>query len=225
MNCTNIIEALVPELRPHWFADERLLHHPLVVASVSNCEDASRANGLYQRKKQCLRDLKVNLGDGQEYVFLHERPYRFDALNRIVRHLSPADYWRLVGAVWIDSENIRQHFAGWQRLWSAPTVLKHECMTSEERAVLEAMSSSFPIWRGLGFRGRVRGLSWTLDRDKAIWFAQRYGSPGSGKLIHAEVEWHNVHAFFQGRRESEIIASYVEVLKIETLKGSNRSMA
>jgi hypothetical protein len=55
-----------------------------------------------------------------------------------------------------------------------------------------------------------------LDRDKAVWFAQRFDLPES-KLIHAEVKRQNVHAFFQGRQESEIIASDVEVLKIEKL--------
>jgi hypothetical protein len=85
----NIGDALLPELRTRWLADERLLHHPLVVAPVFNCEDASRVNAQYRSKKQRLQDLKVTLGDGQEYVFLHERPYRFGALNRIIPHLSP----------------------------------------------------------------------------------------------------------------------------------------
>jgi hypothetical protein len=214
----NIGDALLPELRTRWLVDERLLHHPLVVAPVFNCEDASRVNAQYRSKKQRLQDLKVTLGDGQEYVFLHERPYRFGALNRIIPHLSPTDYWRLVGAIWTDSENIRQHFAGWQRLWSALTINKHRCMTARERRDLKAMSPSFPVWRGIGYGGRARGLSWTLDRDKAVWFAQRFGPPGTGKLVHAEVKRHRVHAFFQGRQESEIIASDVEVLKIEKLK-------
>ena len=35
------------------------------------------------------------------------------------------------------------------------------------------MSSSFSVWRGVGFRGRTKGLSWSLARDKAVWFARR----------------------------------------------------
>ena len=115
----------------------------------------------FRSKEQRLRDLKTNVGDGHEYVFLHERGYRFKALNRIARHLSPTDYWRLVGAVWTDSENIRQHFAGWQRLWSATKPNKRECMTPQERADLGAMSSSFPVWRGVRHRGRAKGLSYS----------------------------------------------------------------
>jgi hypothetical protein len=37
------------------------------------------------------------------------------------------------------------------------------------------------------------------EEDKAVRFAQRFGHSGSGKLIHAEVERHNIHAFFLGR--------------------------
>jgi len=219
-----IADVLVPELRDRWLAEDRILHHPLVVTQVFNCEDASRVNAQYLKKKQRLRDLEDNLGDGQEYVFMHERPNRFRALKRIVRDLSPTDYWRLVGAVWTDSENIHEHFADWQRLWSAPKTNKHLCMTPKERASLEGMSSSIPVWRGVGFRGRIKGLSWTLDREKAVWFARRFRHRGSGKLIHAQIERDNVHAFFQGRREAEVVASDVEVLKIENLKGDNLPM-
>jgi hypothetical protein len=118
----------------------------------------------------------------------------------------------------------QEHFADWQRLWSAPKTNKHLCMTPKERASLEGMSSSFPVWRGVGFRGRIKGLSWTLDREKAVWFARRFRHRGSGKLIHAQIERDNVHAFFQGRREAEVVASDVEVLKIENLKGDNLPM-
>jgi hypothetical protein len=59
-----------------------------------------------------------------------------------------------------------------------------------------------------------------VDRDKAVWFAHRgawlYGPPN--KLIYAEVARRNVHAFFQGRQESEIVAADVKILRIESIK-------
>ena len=85
----------------------------------------------------------------------------------------------------------------------------------EEQASLKGMPSLFPVWRGVGFRGRTQGLSWTVDRDKAVWFAQPFDH-GRGKLIHGEVRRRDVHAFFQGD-ESEIVASEVKIFNIETL--------
>jgi hypothetical protein len=36
---------------------------------------------------------KSNIGDGHEYVFQHERPYRIEALAGIAKRLSSSDYW------------------------------------------------------------------------------------------------------------------------------------
>ena len=151
-------------------------------------------------------------------MFLHERPYRCDALADIDKRLSSSDYWELVGNVWIDSENIRQHYAVWKRIWTAPIPDKEKCMDTTERARLARMPLAFDVWRGIGFRGRT-GLSWTLDRDKAVWFARRFSefSVGAARLFHGNVKRQDVHAFFSGGNESEIVASEVKVLKLEKL--------
>jgi hypothetical protein len=85
-------------------------------------------------------------------------------------------------------------------------------MIPEERNALANMPGSFRIWRGLVFRGRAQGLSWTIDRDKVVWFAQRFAMGRGGRLIHADVERRNVHAFFQRRKESEIVACNIRIL-------------
>src|ERR1700737_4874751 len=74
------------------------------------------------------------------------------------------------------------------------------------------------FWRGIAFRGRT-GLSWTLDRDKAVWFARRFSefSVGAARLFHGNVKRQDGHAFFSGGNESEIVASEVKVLKLEKL--------
>ena len=38
----NIEDALLPELRTRW--DGQMLHHPLIVTWVVDCEDARRCN-------------------------------------------------------------------------------------------------------------------------------------------------------------------------------------
>src|ERR1700730_7082292 len=117
-------------------------------------------------------------------------------LADIDKRLSSSDYWELVGNVWIDSENIRQHYAVWKRIWTAPIPDKEKCMDTTERARLARMPLAFDVWRGIGFRGRT-GLSWTRDRDKAVWFARRFSefSVGAARLFHGNVKRQDVHAF------------------------------
>jgi hypothetical protein len=79
--------------------------------------------------------------------------------------------------------------------------------------------------KGFGVRVTAKGSrSWIVEVRRGVWFARRFRHRGSGKLIHAQIERDNVHAFFQGRREAEVVASDVEVLKIENLKGDNLPM-
>jgi hypothetical protein len=210
-----VFRALLPELQSHYLFDDEMVHHKLVVGRVYNAADAERINRAYLAKKAELTKLNSDIGDGYKYVFLHERPYRFDALVRIAKRLSSSDYWKLVSGVWTDSENIRQRFAAWKRLWTAPVPDKDQCMDAAERTQLEQIPLTFDVWRGIGFRGRA-GLSWTIDRDIAVRFAYRF-SATHARLLHGHVRREDVHAFFIGRKESEIVASEVKVFKVEKL--------
>lgn len=65
------------------------------------------------------------------------------------------------------------------------------------------------IWRGtsgLTFSRAIRGLSWTLDRERAQWFAQRnakrYGIP---RVLQAQVPRRLIMYFSDERKESEVV--------------------
>jgi hypothetical protein len=45
-------------------------------------------------------------GDWCTYIWLHERPYRVEALQDIAFNLRGREYWEMVSHVWSDSENI-----------------------------------------------------------------------------------------------------------------------
>jgi len=71
------------------------------------------------------------------------------------------------------------------------------------------------VWRGVGERGRP-GLSWTLNRNKAMWFAYR-AMGNKPRLLHGKALRRNVHALLLGRNEDEIVAEKVRVLRAEGL--------
>jgi hypothetical protein len=214
---TDALETLLPELRSSYVFDRAMVHHKLVIEHLDTAEDAARINRICLEKKAHLAELKSDIGDGYTYVFLHERPYRFKALASIAKRLSYSNYWELVRDVWIDSENIHRHYTAWKQIWAASIPQKERCMDATECAQLARMPLAFDVWRGVGFRGRV-GLSWTLDRDKAVWFARRFESlAGKARIFHGKVKRHDVHAFFTGREEAEIVASEVKVLRLEKL--------
>ena len=56
------------------------------------------------------------------------------------------------------------------------------------------------IWRGETSPRYARGMSWTLDRDRAEWFARRFAANhGSPRLYEAVIERDAVLGYFTGR--------------------------
>jgi hypothetical protein len=76
------------------------------------------------------------------------------------------------------------------------------------------------LWRGAVPKG-CRGLSWTDDRDKAVWFAERFngGSMKTGYLYRLEVTPAMVLArFSESRNEREWVLSPEALEDTEPLK-------
>lgn len=65
------------------------------------------------------------------------------------------------------------------------------------------------IWRGtsgLTVSRAVRGLSWTLDRERAVWFAQRHATHyGHPRVLQARVPRSSIAYFSDARKESEVV--------------------
>ena len=71
------------------------------------------------------------------------------------------------------------------------------------------------LYRG-SLTGFKRGLSWTTDRERAVWFANRGDMSGKGRAMHVwrcEVPREHTYAHFNERTEHEVIAD-VAGLKI-----------
>ena len=60
------------------------------------------------------------------------------------------------------------------------------------------------VYRGIGTESRENGISWTLDKEKATWFARRFSE---GYVIQGTVEKKDILAFFNDRKEKEVISS------------------
>jgi hypothetical protein len=149
-------EPLLPELQRYLHYDDRsgwCVHHKFVVSLCLDPDRCAWVNDDYRSVKAKVEACEKNLGDGNAFVFWHCRGYRFDAFKRIAKRLAPADYWRLLNEVWMDSENIHRNLTDWKRLWSAPIPQKHLVMDDGERAKLCDMAPSFKVWRG-------QGLAW-----------------------------------------------------------------
>jgi hypothetical protein len=168
-------------------------------------------NNHHNKRYEMLKaDLEKSLQEEKpfRYVFQHERPYRLNALCDYIekKTIKGGDYWELLGAVWTDSENIWQNLPIWKRLLRSERPHKFRFMDEDERKALKELPSQLTVYRGCTAGLNENGLSWTLDKDKAAWFASRFLTKSQKPCVHTKtISRKKVFAYLTGRNESEVI--------------------
>ena len=195
-------EELHPDLQPY-LEDGAIglqLRHPLVylVPLWGN----GHANALYEHKVKGVKDALAN-NKYSSYIFLHERPYRLDAFTLIQSKLSDTQYWSLLSDIWTDTENQWQGLNKWKQLLSSNRPSRHYLMNEEEFNLLQSLPDEVTIYRGCQAGINENGLSWSLNKKKAEFFANRFGKEGI--ILERKIPKSNIIAFLNGRGESEVI--------------------
>jgi len=216
--------ALDPELQDHLEESEglgTLLKHPLVFAVPFTPNLVAYYNSQLWAKQAAVREA-IEKRDWGRYIALHERPYRLHAFIEIVDEVDDPTYWTMVGNWWTDSENIHQNFEEWMDLWSADRLDRESAMDDEERVALAVMPEILTIYRGYQVASSKLGMSWTLDRQQAKWFANRFRRPNNTAWIAtAKIYKTDVLAYFTGRSEEEIVVLPDDVfdVRVEQVPG------
>jgi hypothetical protein len=182
------------------------LRHPLVyqVPLWAN----GHANAYYLQKKESVKKALAE-GNYNSYVYLHERPYRLQAFVQIADKLSDTKYWTLLGSIWTDTENQWQNLEVWKKLLSSKRSNRHYLSGEEGDQLLRSLPEEVTIYRGCQPGLNEGGLSWTLDKGKAKFFANRFGEEGI--ILEKKISKSSIIAVLLGRNESEVI--YEEVIK------------
>lgn len=207
-------EEIDPDLK-YYINDSNgfpVLRHPLVYAVPYMPQLNNMYNRQYLAKKEQLANA-LDTGDWDGYVYLHERPYRLDALLEISDDVDDATFWSLLSGIWTDSENIRQNQEIWNEIFDSGRDGMENMMKDEERDALAALPKKIKIYQG-HTGDRDDGWSWTTDEKVALWFALRFSTmEGSeAQVTEATVDKDNVLAYLLGRGESEILTSPEDVV-------------
>jgi len=196
-------ESLHPDLVPYLEQSSEgwmMLRHPLVyqVPFFSN----GSANAYYEQKRNAVEKAT---GDKnyKQFVWLFERPYRVEAFIKIADKLSDTDYWKLLSDVWIDTENQYAYLKDWKRLLTSKRSNRHYMMTEEEDNLLRSLADEVTIYRGCQKGLNENGLSWTLNKSKAQFFANRFGNKGI--ILERKIPKLDIVAVLMGRGEYEVI--------------------
>ena len=193
---------LHPDLQPY-LEDGVLgpqLRHPLVYAVPLWTK--AHANYIYEQKKADLIDAVLHR-EYSKIIFLHERPYRLDAFVKIAKDLPDDKYWSLLASIWTDTENGWQNLDTWRALFASERPGRGHLMDADERFTLANLPETVEIYRGCTNKLNEDGISWTLNRDKAEFFANRFSN--GGIVLSKQINKSDIIAVFNGRGEAEVI--------------------
>lgn len=222
-------EPLHADLEPYLCFNEALkgqsLRHPLVYSILYTEALNKFLNKQYAQKQAALLEAKKDKA-WSSYIALHERPWRFDAFRHIEHNLSSREYWKLVRWVWMDCENVHQNFEGWRDVWLAEMANRKSVMNKAEADEFAKLGEVVEVYRGANTEEHASiGFSWTTDRERAIWFAQRYAGQGVGAFIaHGVIAKQHAIALLLSRNENEIVVPPEAVTVVEVRRLPRRSL-
>ena len=213
-------EDLDPELAAYLDDSDDFvsIRHPLVYSIVHFDALNARLNAQLRAKQEAVVQALAE-EQWHHYVFLHERPWRVHAFDDIAALMDDADYWQLLGVIWIDSENIRQNPTEWHNLLRVDRPGREAIMRDDELEALAALPDTITVYQG-HTGARDDGWSWTTERHVAEWFATRFASMEGDKpmLTTGTVDKADVVAYFTRRNEFEILVPREAVHGIITRK-------
>lgn len=81
---------------------------------------------------------------------------------------------------------------------------KQSLMTAKEYERYSGLPKHLTLYRGVSKDRNPSGLSWTMNYEKALWFANRFGK---GYVLTGDANSADVLAYFNRRDEEEIVIS------------------
>jgi hypothetical protein len=83
----------------------------------------------------------------------------------------------------------------------------------------DELNGELTIYRGVSGIGSAEGIAWTLDIDKARWFARRLVLVNRNpRLYRATVHADDVLGYFTGRGESEVLVDPAHLRNVELIE-------
>jgi hypothetical protein len=211
-------EELHEELKKYIFEADfigQVLQHPLVYQVPYSPQFNKMVNKQFEFKKNKLEQAIENK-DWDNYIFMHERPYRIEAFQAIEENLSNKEYWSTLKSIFVDSENIYQNFNDWENLFYSERDCKEYFMSEDNKLAFDELPEELIIYRGFVNDDGENSFSWSLDIEKAIWFANRFSKGEEYYVAKATVNKKDIIGYTNDRNEEEIVVlpEHLNILKV-----------
>ena len=151
---------------------------------------------------------RIDKDDLTHIFMMLNKPYYLMWFKLINRYLSDKDYGEMLSTIWVQSENpnndVNVNLNEIKQLFAKAN--KKYLMTEEDYLYYKSLPEKMTVWRGVSSNRNPYGLSYTDDKEKAIWFQRRFETKNSKTfLIELEIDKKDTYCYFNTRDEKEIV--------------------
>lgn len=197
-------------------ASPLVVHHPFTDSGISVSQDRNgelKPVNLLEDEK-ALRTWRQRMGEQIDKAgsafhihMMVTKPYRMTFLKHAKPFLSKAEFSEILSDAWMCSEspgfdpNVSQREQLAMFRAADPAAL----MDADEYERLCSFEDPVTIYRGVTSYNadHVKALSWTLNYDTVVWFANRFDE--TGMIYEAQIAKDHILAYLNGRNEQEVI--------------------
>lgn len=191
------------------------VHHPFITSLVvyspkSNaCINLQDEEALDYYRKEIMEPY-IDKSDLTGIFFLLNKTYYLAFIKYIMPYLSERDMAEVLAHAWVAVENPNQDvncsIESLTKMFK--NCNKQYLMTAEDYEVYKNLPEQFTVYRGVAVGRAHDGLSWTQNKEQAIWFANRFNTKDEkGYLLAATINKSDVLAYFNTRNEEEIVVN------------------
>jgi len=178
-------------------------------------------NALYRDKLKVVTELESNK-EYEKAIWIYERPFRAQIFNRYTKVMEREQAARLMLDVWQDCEHPYGDRDLWREMFNS--YRDTDALSRTRTHLIKEGVEEITLYRGMGSAEVNRkktgnwGMSWTLDRDIAVWFARRYRGVYKGTPAVAEARFNvrSVFCYMPERGEQEVVADPLNIIGFKT---------
>lgn len=227
MRCTNLegvkhIAILFLHLEPKLIKNvSTLVSHPFIqstlLADKNGFFDIFEEPERYRNVLDCYEEM-IKLRENVISIFyLINSSYKLTFFSYCEQYLAEPDYSMCLKEAWVHSEapmqNINVSKDEILQFFTKATAL----MSDAEQQFVNSLPERIVVYRGVynttDPRIARKGLSWTLSKEQAFWFSQRYNS-AKRIVVQAEIPKDNILCYCDDRNEKEILLDYHKVQNV-----------
>ncbi len=163
---------------------------------------------------KALKEHIMSEPDVYRLMLLVNRPYRILFLSLINNYLNEESFANLLKDCYTETEfpnrDVNVSVKKIKDMFEKAN--KDFLMEESEKDFLKNLDDEITIYRGFFSNEYYKALSWTLDFEKAKFFATRFSDEGS--IYQANIKKENIYAYFDCRNEKEVIVDYNKLYNI-----------